>query len=206
MKTILVTGANGLLGQKLIYALKGREDVHVIATSIGENRILDKEGYLYESFDVTDVKQTENILKKYQPDTIINTAAMTNVDACEADKEACWKLNVTAVENIISACNKYNKNIQPHLIHLSTDFVFNGENGPYKEDDVPDPLSYYAISKLESEKLVQQSSIKWAIIRTMLVYGIVDKMSRTNIVLWAKDALSKGQKVNVVDDQYRNPT
>ena len=111
MKTILVTGANGLLGQKLIYALKGREDVHVIATSIGENRILDKEGYLYESFDVTDVKQTENILKKYQPDTIINTAAMTNVDACEADKEACWKLNVTAVENIISACNKYNKNI-----------------------------------------------------------------------------------------------
>ncbi len=205
-KTILVTGANGLLGQKLIYALKGKQDVTLVATSIGENRILDKEGYVYESFDITDTEQTENIFKKYQPDTIINTAAMTNVDACEADKEGCWKLNVTAVENIINACKKYQKDGHSHLIHLSTDFVFNGEKGPYKEEDTPDPLSYYALSKFESEKLVQSSPIKWAILRTMLVYGIVDKMSRTNIVLWAKGALAKGDKVNVVDDQFRNPT
>lgn len=205
-KKILVTGANGLLGQKLIYKLKGRNDVALIATSIGESRIADKEGYTYESFDITDAVQTENMLKKYQPDTIINTAAMTNVDACEADKEGCWKLNVSAVENIIKACKKYQKDKHPQLIHLSTDFVFNGEHGPYKEEDAPDPLSYYAHSKLESEKIVQASDLNWAIIRTMLVYGIVDKMSRTNIVLWAKDALSKGQKVNVVDDQFRNPT
>ncbi len=205
-KTILITGANGLLGQKLIYKLKDHSDISLIATSIGENRIVDKTGYIYESVDICDAAQVEKILKKYTPDTIINTAAMTNVDACEADKEGCWKLNVTAVENIIKSCEKNAVDFSTHLIHLSTDFVFNGENGPYKEEDKPDPLSYYAKSKFEAEELIKNSSLDWAVLRTMLVYGIVDNMSRTNIVLWAKGALSKGEKVNVVDDQFRSPT
>jgi dTDP-4-dehydrorhamnose reductase len=76
----------------------------------------------------------------------------------------------------------------------------------YVETDKANPLSYYALSKYESELVLQRSSISWAIARTIIVYGIVDNMSRSNIVLWAKDALTKGQKINVVDDQFRSPT
>lgn len=96
---------------------------------------------------------------------------------------------------------------QSHLIHLSTDFIFDGKNGPYRETDIPHPpKSVYAESKYMSEKLVEKSGLKWTILRTILVYGVVDNMSRSNIVLWAKDALSKGNTINVVDDQFRTPT
>jgi dTDP-4-dehydrorhamnose reductase len=206
MKKILITGSNGLLGQKLVYALRTRNDIQVIATSVGPNRLTQKEGYTYESLDITNKTEVFSILKKHQPDVIINTAAMTNVDACETKREECWALNVTAVQHLVDAITEAGrKDVQ--LIHLSTDFIFDGDKGSeYVETDKPNPQSYYALSKWESEKILQQSNIKWAIARTIIVYGIVDNMSRSNIVLWAKDALSKGQKINVVDDQFRSPT
>lgn len=213
MKKILITGCNGLLGQKLIYALIKRNDVQIIATSVGKNRLINKNGYTYESLDITNQTEVEKIFKKYRPDVVINTAAMTNVDACETKRDECWALNVIAVQNIVDAMTTYSaasnegEKESPHLIHLSTDFIFDGEKGTqYAETDIPNPQSYYALSKYESEKILQKSKIKWAIIRTIIIYGIVDNMSRSNIVLWAKDALSKGQKINVVDDQFRSPT
>lgn len=210
MKKILITGSNGLLGQKIVYNLIKRSDVQVIATSFGANRLVKKEHYTYESLDITNKAEVERILTKYKPDVVINTAAMTNVDACETKRDECWALNVTAVQNIIDAITLIapdKKENSPHLIHLSTDFIFDGEKGSeYLETDVPNPQSYYAQSKYESEKIIQKSKIKWAIARTIIIYGIVDNMSRTNIVLWAKDALTKGQKINVVDDQFRSPT
>jgi len=205
MNTILITGSNGLLGQKLVYELIKQKDIKVIASSIGGNRLLNTNGYVYESLDITQKGEVERILTKYKPDTIINTAAMTNVDACETKKEECWALNVTAVKNIVDVISEQLPTC--HLIHLSTDFIFDGEKGSeYIETDTPNPLSYYALSKNESEKILFQSKIKWAIARTIIVYGIVDNMSRSNIVLWAKDALTKNQKINVVDDQFRSPT
>ncbi len=221
---ILITGSNGLLGQKIIHALlqlnveqlpigkcawPTNVRVQIIASSKGENRMLEKMGYLYEHLDISDKQQVERILNQHKPDVVINTAAMTNVDACESQKEECWKANVVAVQNLVdvlSASNMKTASWQPHLIHLSTDFVFDGEAGPYTEEDKPNPLSYYALSKYESEKILQASKIKWAILRTIIVYGIADNMSRTNIVLWAKGALEKGEKINVVDDQFRSPT
>lgn len=205
MKTILITGSNGLLGQKLVYALIGRKDVQLIATSVGDNRLTEKKGYTYEPLDITNKAEVETVFKKYKPDVIINTAAMTNVDACESKKEECWALNVTAVQHMVDVLEETDS--PAHLIHLSTDFIFDGDKGSeYVETDKPNPQSYYALSKYESEKLLQKSKIKWAIARTIIVYGIVDNMSRSNIVLWAKDALTKGQKINVVDDQFRAPT
>ncbi|MCE3280732.1 MAG: dTDP-4-dehydrorhamnose reductase [Bacteroidetes bacterium] len=206
MKTILITGSNGLLGQKIVYTLLSRKDVKIIATSVGENRLVKRDGYIYESLDITSKDEVRKVLGKFSPDVVINTAAMTNVDLCESKKEECWALNVEAVQNLVDVITEMtDSNI--HLIHLSTDFIFDGEKGsPYIETDVPNPLSYYALSKYESEKVLQKSKIKWAIARTIIVYGIVDNMSRSNIVLWAKDALSKGQKINVVDDQFRAPT
>ena len=95
---ILVTGSNGLLGQKLVHALRTRTDVELIATSIGANRVPETEGYTYLSLNITNRQQVLDIVAVRQPDVLINTAAMTHVDKCVADKEACWKLNVTAVE------------------------------------------------------------------------------------------------------------
>lgn len=216
-KRILVTGANGLLGQKLVYALAGRNDVELIATSRGENRIIKKNGYTYEPLDITDKSDVEKVFSKYKPDAVINTAAMTNVDACETQKDECWLLNVTAVKYMVETLEALrtksselstpgSEQYNPHFIHLSTDFIFDGEDGPYDEEAKPNPLSYYGHSKYEAEKVVQASKIRWSIVRTIIVYGITDNMSRSNIVLWAKDALMKGQSINVVDDQFRSPT
>lgn len=199
---ILITGSNGLLGQKLVKLLADKEGVELLATSKGENRMSSKDGYQYQSLDITNQNQVNNIFNVFKPNAIINTAAMTNVDACESEKELCWDLNVNAVKNLIEASKKHNT----HLVHLSTDFVFDGEKGPYKETDVPNPLSYYGKSKHAAEKLLQESNIKWSIARTIIVYGVAEKMSRSNIVLWAKEALEKGNPLTIVDDQFRSPT
>ncbi|MBX7095423.1 MAG: SDR family oxidoreductase [Flavobacteriales bacterium] len=206
---ILITGSNGLLGQKLVLALKNDPEVELLATSSGLNRMKNQSGYNYQSLDITNRNSVQQLFSDFLPDVVINTAAMTNVDACETDRENCWNINVNAVQNQVSVLEELSNNhtgYQPHFIHLSTDFVFDGESGPYKEDDPVNPLSYYALSKAESEKLVMQSKLNWSIARTIIVYGIADEMSRTNIVLWAKGALEKGQPLTIVDDQFRMPT
>lgn len=201
-KKIVVTGSNGLLGQKLVAQLAGSATFELIATSRGVNRISTITGFTYEPMDITSEEDVMRVFNKYQPDVVINTAAMTNVDACESDKEGCWLLNVTSVEHLIMASEKHNT----HFIHLSTDFIFDGKDGPYREIDEPNPLSYYGESKLASELLLQNSTCSWAIARTIIVYGIVEDMSRSNIVLWAKGALEKKQKLTIVNDQFRSPT
>jgi dTDP-4-dehydrorhamnose reductase len=209
MKKILITGSNGLLGQKLVYKLRNNTNITCIATARGANRLVKTDGYVYESLDITNLENVSDVFLKHKPDVVINTAAMTNVDACETEKEACWLLNVTAVENQIKTLEKLKKEdstYHPHFIHLSTDFIFDGSHGPLDENEIPNPQSYYAESKLAAEKIVQASSIHWAIARTVLVYGIVDSMSRSNIVLWVKQNLEQGKVINVVDDQFRTPT
>ncbi|MBK9284259.1 MAG: SDR family oxidoreductase [Sphingobacteriaceae bacterium] len=206
---ILITGSNGLLGQKLVYKLKKNKNCICIATAKGNNRLVSREGYQFESLDITDAKNVHEIFSKYLPDVVINTAAMTNVDACESEQEACDKLNVIAVKNQVACLEtlmELNKNYNPHFIQLSTDFIFDGTHGPLDELEKPNPLSYYAESKLKAEEITQHSKLSWSIARTVLVYGIVDNMSRSNIVLWVKSNLEQGKKINVVDDQFRTPT
>lgn len=202
MKRILITGSNGLLGQKLVYKSVGRPGVELIATAKGENRLILREGYTYVPMDIGNKADVDSVMDQYRPDVVIHTAAMTNVDACETDKEGCVLLNITAVEYLVEACNR-NKS---HFIHLSTDFIFDGENGPYDEEAEANPVSYYGWSKAEAERIVKEHSNDWAILRTILVFGLVDHMSRSNVVLWAKGALEKGAPINVVDDQFRMPT
>ncbi len=199
---ILITGSNGLLGQKLVALIAAEGKHEIVATARGENRLPNKTKYKFLSLDITDEKAVNNIIGKEKPDTIIHTAAMTNVDQCETEKEDCWKLNVDAVKFLIDASQAHNC----HLVHLSTDFIFDGEAGPYTEEDEPNPISYYGESKLAAEKLLKESTIKWAIARTVLVYGIAHDMSRSNIILWVKKSLEEGKDINVVDDQWRSPT
>lgn len=202
MQTILVTGSNGLLGQKIIYALRNRADVKCISTSRGDNRMKAKDGYIYESMDITDLSSVMDVFEKYKPDVVIHTAAMTNVDACESNRDDAWLLNVQSVEHIVEACKKYGT----HLVHLSTDFVFDGRNGPYVETDEPNPLSFYAHTKYEGEKLIEKSGIPAAILRTIIIYGVVDDNSRSNVVLWALNSMKKQKEITVINDQFRSPT
>lgn len=201
-KKILITGANGLLGQKLIDLYLSKPEKTLIATAKGACRYPHRQNFVYASLDIGNEQEVKDVLNKFRPDCVINTAAMTNVDACETDKEGCDQLNIHAVRYLAQAC----ESIGAQLIHISTDFIFDGLHGPYSEEDEALPLSYYGLSKLKGEEMVKTFCTKWAILRTVLVYGVVHDMSRTNIVLWAKGALEKGQKINVVDDQFRTPT
>lgn len=204
---ILITGSNGLLGQKLIYALRQDSSVEVIATAKGENRLLEKNGYQYASMDITDKNNVFEVLSKYKPDVLIHTAAMTNVDACETEQEQAKLLNHTAVDHIITTLESLQTDqYQPYLLHLSTDFIFDGTHGPLTEEEQAHPLSYYAKTKLWAEQTVINSKLNWGIARTVLVYGITDNMSRSNIVLWVKSNLEQGKSIQVVHDQFRTPT
>ncbi|HEX5003401.1 MAG TPA: NAD(P)-dependent oxidoreductase [Bacteroidia bacterium] len=199
---ILITGSNGLLGQKLVYNLAGKSDIELIATSKGSNRIKLTKGYRYVPMDITNEEEVVSIIRSERPECIIHTAAMTNVDACEKDQAGCDLLNVDAVRFLLEAATPFGT----HFIHLSTDFVFDGMNGPYSETDTPNPSGYYALSKLKSEQHVMESGLPWAIVRTIIIYGVVDDLQRSNLVLWTKSSLEKGSTINVITDQFRSPT
>ena len=197
----VVTGSNGLLGQKIIEQLniKGNK---IIATSKGPNRNSKNNFFIYEDLDITNKEQLSSVLNKYNPDVVFNTAAITNVDLCEQEKELCDKVNVQAVEFLADIC----LDIDSHLIHISTDFIFDGNDGPYKEDDIPCPLSYYGQSKLDSENILKSHKCKWTILRTIVLFGVAKDLTKGNIVLWAKHQLENSKKINIIDDEFRAPT
>ena len=201
---ILLTGANGLLGQKLVALLHRAPGVELIATARGVNRLAASYPALYyRPLDVTDATQVQQVLTEEQPTHLIHAAAMTQVDECELHQTACWAQNVTAVEHLAAACAQ----LGIHLTHLSTDFVFNGTEALLTEDAQPDPISHYGASKLAAEQVVQaMAGLRWAIARTVLVYGTSLAGGRSNLVLWVRESLLKGQKIKVVDDQWRTPT
>lgn len=202
MKKVLITGSNGLLGQSLLnLLLQFQEDYEVFGLARGENRS-GRSDFTYVSIDLTDKLNVNNVLERIAPAVIINTAAMTNVDQCEIEKEACTILNV----DLVRWLTEYASGRQTQLIQLSTDFIFDGKQGNYKETDMSNPLSYYGLSKLQSEKILQDSKVHYTILRTILVYGSVYDMSRSNIVLWVKASLEAGVKITIVNDQFRMPT
>src|SRR5687768_11452213 len=198
---ILVTGSNGLLGQKLTDLLQELPGIQLIATARGQSAVPITQGQ-YFTMDITNPTEVENVLTLTRPDVIIHTAAMTQVDQCEAQREACWRVNVTAVENLVKTANKINA----HFVHVSTDFIFDGSHGPLDENAIPSPVNYYGESKLAAEKSVMTNAQSWCIVRTVLVYGITADLSRSNIVIWVKNSLTEGKSIQVVNDQWRTPT
>lgn len=198
---ILVTGSNGLLGQKLTELLEKDNSVQLIATA-AKPAVLPINSGKFLLLDVTDEHSVNEIIEQCRPDVIINTAAMTQVDQCELQREACWKANVSSVEYLVKAAKRNNV----HLIHLSTDFIFDGTQDMLDETAIPNPVNYYGESKLAGEKVILESDISWCILRTVLVFGITNDMSRSNIVLWVKRSLEQGKTIQVVNDQWRTPT
>lgn len=203
MTKVLITGANGLLGQKLLALLHTNENFQVIATSLGKRRFSVKNARVkYYSLDITQRNDVFNIINLVKPDIIIHTAAMTNVDQCERQQDTCWEINVQSVVHLLHAA----ESCHSFFVHLSTDFIFAGEHHYLDEEATPNPINFYGKSKLQAEYFVQQSQVKYAILRTALVYGVVPGMSRSNIVLWVKNSLEAQKPIKVVDDQYRTPT
>jgi dTDP-4-dehydrorhamnose reductase len=198
---ILITGANGLLGQKLTTLLDADTDTEIIATA-RKKLTFPVQRTTFALLDIADKVQVDKVFSKLRPDVIIHTAAMTQVDQCEIEKETCWLNNVTAVKNLVDTAEMSGT----HIVHVSTDFIFDGTHGPLDESEIPKPLSYYGESKVAAEELVKASKVSWAILRTVLVYGITADMSRSNIVLWVKKSLEEGKTIQVVNDQWRTPT
>ncbi|MEL6629185.1 MAG: SDR family oxidoreductase [Bacteroidota bacterium] len=199
---ILLTGSNGLLGQKVINLLADRLHVELTAVGRGANRHPLREGYTYENLDLTDRDAVTALFERIKPTAVIHTAAMTQVDACEDDRVRCDAVNIDATAHLAQLCSVHGS----HMVHISTDFIFDGENGPYKEQDAPNPVNYYGHSKLKAEKAVQDAGISHTILRTILLYGITPGMSRSNIVLWVRSSLLAGKEIKVVNDQFRSPT
>lgn len=199
MEKLVITGVNGLLGQKLLE--RSVSHYEVMGIDLHEAPFQTKFKFEYRQLDLTKRRLVKQALAEFQPHYLINTAAMTDVDACETQKEQCWKINVEAVDYIIQAVRR----LGTKIIHLSTDYVFDGKSGPYVETDTPEPLGYYGKSKLASENLLIASGLEHAIVRTMVLYG-QGIQTRPNFVTWLIEKLNKGESVQVVTDQISNPT
>lgn len=199
-KKILITGANGLLGQKTTELFRHETPHEVILTDLHENAF-ESRGFDYFPMDITKKDEVKDAVKKYLPDIVINTAAYTNVDGCETERELSWKVNVDAVKNFIIA-SRINST---KIIHISTDYVFDGKAGNYSETSKPGPLSYYGKSKLASENALITSGIDFTIVRTMIIYG-TGKNLRPNFAVWLINMLSEKNQVRIVDDQFGMPT
>lgn len=197
---ILFTGSNGLLGQAITTVFSRETDYELIQTSFEEKSYLDY-GFPYEELDITKKDMVKRVVEYYSPDVIINCAAFTNVDKCETERELSWKINVDGVKNIIIAARRCNSKV----IHYSTDYIFDGKNGPYDENAIPNPISFYGREKLASENALVTSDIKHTIIRTLVLYGIGNNI-KPNFAIWMMDNLRRNLPINVVTDQISNVT
>lgn len=202
---IILTGSNGLLGQKLCDAITSDSNNVLYGFSRGEDRYAStKENYHYFDINIADKQTLLAKLNAIKPNLIIHSAAITNVDYCENHVEETEQVNVEATKTLADYCAKDNC----HLTFLSTDFIFDGKKGTrYTEKDEAKPLSVYGKSKLLAENYVQSvPGLHYAIARTCLVFGTAKGLSRSNIALWAIGALKKNEPLKIVNDQYRTPT
>jgi dTDP-4-dehydrorhamnose reductase len=198
---VLVTGANGLLGQKMTELLVRGSGYTVTTSAKHEKPVRPVQSVTYTRMDITSRKDVKRVIASCEPDVIINCAALTGVDACEKERELAWKVNVGGVENLIEAAHRTDATI----VQISTDYIFDGKAGPYDEHARPEPVNYYGKSKLAAENAVRASGFPYLIARTMVLYGFGHQV-KSNFALWLIDSLSKKVGVRVVDDQTGNPT
>jgi dTDP-4-dehydrorhamnose reductase len=201
MEKILITGSNGLLGQQLIKDLSPKENYEVFGLSASENQN-NPGDFQFLRCDITQKQELAEIFRKIDPQIVIHTAVMGSPDACEKDRIKAWDINVEATDQIAKLCRLNNS----HLVHLSTDFIFDGLSGPYVEDDEPNPANYYGLTKLESEKSVSDILPEATILRTVLVYGMHAHMTRANILTRILQAGKNNQAMQIASDQFRTPT
>jgi len=199
---ILITGANGFLGYYLVDQLLEKNH-SVIATGKGECRLPFTHDirFQYLSMDFTDPFSIHDVFENIKPDIVIHAGAMSKPDECEMNQMKAYLVNVEGTVQLLINSEE----LRCFFIFLSTDFVFDGETGMYKEDDAPRPVNYYGRTKLEAEEAVKEYEYEWAIVRTVLVYG-KNHSGRKNFLELIKEKLEKREEYDVVDDQQRTPT
>lgn len=202
MEKILVTGANGFVGQELVQVLAQRGHI-VIATGKGPTRLVEENSSVrYVAADITHPFELQAIIESEKPTAIVHCAAMSQVDECEQKQKEAHNINVEATARLVLDAEEHNC----FFLFVSTDFVFDGEKGMYTEEDDVNPISWYGQTKLEAEAIVQTAEVPWAIVRTCLVYGNAYSHGRSTIFSWLRDNLKAGRNCKVVDDQFRTPT
>jgi len=197
-KRILIVGANGMLGQRASEFYSANDNISLLGCSIEEKSLLKDLDYI--RCDITKREEIKKVIFDFYPDYIINAAAYTNVDKSESEREQAWKLNVKGVEHLAEACRA----IDARLVHISSDYIFDGKRGPYPETAKPNPLSYYGRTKLASENALKISGILYTILRTNVLYGVAD--GRPDFVRWVVNSLRDGKPIRIVTDQINNPT
>ena len=190
---ILITGAFGQLGHALQSVLSRESNYELICTG---RKI--KKGQEGIPLDIRNQVALKEIINTTAPDILINLAAMTNVDACELNPKLAGEINVAGLQHI---CDSF----KGKIIHLSTDYVFDGTSGPYKEDDPLNPISIYGKTKLASEHILLEKDIKNLVIRGNVLYDYSPHTS-ASFLNWVVSSLKDNQEIKVVEDQFNNPT
>ncbi len=198
-KRILIVGSNGMLGQSLCKFYSSQNNILLLGCSVEDKSLVS--GLDYIQCDVTKRNEVKKTILDFYPDYIINASAYTNVDKSETERELVWKVNVKGIEYIAEAARV----IDARIVHISTDYIFDGKDGPYAEDEKPNPLGYYARTKLASENALKLCGVLYTILRTNVLYG-ADSNGKTGFVRWLVNALRDGKDVRIVTDQVNNPT
>lgn len=193
MKRLLVTGANGLLGSKVVKL--AQQSFEVVPTHHTRSLLTGSVG-----LDVANGVEVLKVVARLKPDVLVHVAAETRVDHCEKNREEAWRVNAEGTKNIAMACRK----IKSKLIYVSTDYVFDGEKGLYVEIDEPNPVNYYGLTKLRGEEFVKENCQNHVVARTSVLYGW--HSMKTNFALWVIESLRRGESITVVDDHYNSPT
>jgi len=192
-RKILITGADGYIGSNLKIYLESRGYEVYALTQEGSKR------ERYYQVDIIDEKTVLKVIKEIDPSVIIHTAGISSLNQCEKDKDFAWKVNVEGTRNIIEAVKKINSSIK--LIFMSSDYVFDGERGDYKESDKLNPKTYYGKTKAESEKDIKEGLENYVICRTANVYG-----RGGNFFNFVCESLSQGKSIDVFNDVFYTPT
>ncbi len=194
---ILITGANGLLGFHLTRVMS--EKYSILATDIQDHSFTS--GFNYRPLDISCREDIFTVCSDFKPDIILNAAAYTNVDDCETNVETAFLVNARGPLFLAEWCLQN----RAKLIHISTDYIFNGQNGPYKETDTPDPVSVYGLTKLAGEAQIRRLLSNYLIVRTNVLFG-KGPTEKASFVRWVVDSLRAQRLIHIVDDQYNNPT
>ena len=203
-KTILIIGANGFLGSNILQLRKTKEvrdlNYQFLAADI-ENLNVPIDVTFYH-INITNPQDTLKKIEVISPDVILLTAAMTNVDQNEVDKELATTINIEGPKNVSEACKKTDSK----LVFMSTDFIFDGisKEGNYNENDTPNPLSYYAKTKYNAEQAIINSEIEYTICRTAVLYGW--NKEKQNFITWIINKLQQNEPIQIVTDQLNSPT
>jgi dTDP-4-dehydrorhamnose reductase len=193
---LLITGASGLYGSKLAQMALSK-NYEVYSSDIQSLSIYGN----FVKLDISGKAQVDEAFKTIKPDVVVHAATLTDVDKCELNKDLAWKVNVEGTKNIVEAA----KDTGSFLIYISTDYVFGGETGRYKETDLPNPINYYGITKLKAEEIVKTQK-EYFIARPSVMYGSTPAAGKVNFALWIIEKLRKGEHVKIVTDQWNTPT